>query len=473
LADDAMTDSMTINRASLRPGQHALVVGLGRSGMATARLLAAQGLRVSVSEGAPLNRLAGEQVQELAARGIALETGGHSAAFFTRSDFIVVSPGVPLTLAVLEDARRRGVPVLGELGLAAMLLTTPCVAITGTNGKSTVTTLVGDMLRAAGQEVFVGGNLGTPLAEYVLGPQQAKAVVLEVSSFQLDTAGAFRPRVAVLLNITPDHLERYASYEAYAASKWSIFRHQGPGDVAVINLDDNEVARLAAAHPTPGRCCTCGRAPGSGTGAHLQGKTVVVRGMGAGDHQEAYDLAATGLAEEPNLHNAMAAILAARLLACPEAAVRQGLAGFTALPHRLALVAEIDGVAYFDDSKGTNVGAVLAALTAMTRPVVLIAGGRDKGGAYTLLAEQAGKKIKGLVLLGEAREKIAAAFGNRIQVEMAGDLAEAVAMAAHLASPGDAVLLSPACASFDMFASYAQRGERFQEAVRAMGRREK
>ncbi len=441
--------------------------------MAVVRLLVAHGLRVSVSEGAPLDRLAGAEVRELATLGVELESNGHTTAFFTRPDFIVVSPGVPLTLAALDNARQHGVPVIGELGLAALLLRTPCVAITGTNGKSTVTTLIGDMLRLSGQEVFVGGNLGTPLAEYVLGPQQAAAVVLEVSSFQLDTATVFRPRVAVLLNITPDHLERYPSYEAYIASKWSIFRNQGPGDAAIVNLDDQEVTRLVNTHALASRCYPFGLAPGPGPGAHLEGRTAVLRGLGAGDQQERYELSATGLADEPNLHNAMAAILAARLLACPETAVRQGLAAFTALPHRIALVAEIGGVAYFDDSKATNVGAVLAALDAMSRPVVLVAGGRDKGGGYTMLAAQAGKKIKGVVLIGEARERIAAAFGASVPVAMASDMAEAVTRAAHLASPGDAVLLSPACASFDMFTGYAQRGERFQEAVLALARRKK
>lgn len=457
-------------------GDHVLVVGLGKSGYAAVKFLLAQGIRVSVSEGGRAAQLDGEKIQWLQEKGVQCEFGGHSSELFAKVDAILLSPGVPLNLPALAAARANGVPVFGELALARDFLKTPVVAITGTNGKSTVTTLVGDLLKAAGKKVFVGGNLGIPLCEYLAGPQDAEWAVLEVSSFQLDTAGEFRPTVAILLNITPDHLDRYPSFAAYARSKWSIFANQQPGDAAILDGDDPEIRHLldpgaadAGAFPAiRGRRFVIGDAPYDASGGSLAGTTVRISGLAGGAPDEVYDLSRTSLAMAPNSHNAMAAVIAARLCGCTGEAIRQGLAAFLPLPHRLARVAEISGISFYDDSKATNIGALMSALQGMSQPVVLIAGGLDKGGDYRIMRDMVRSKVKAMVLIGSARQLMADAFGDLVPVEFAESMAAAVQKARMLAAPGDMVLLSPACASFDMFDNYAHRGEAFREAVLAL-----
>jgi len=458
----------------LQPGAHAVVVGLGKSGVSAVRFLLNLGVKISVSEGGRQENLEGDLVRWLEEKRVFVETGGHTSELLTSANCIVVSPGVPLGIAPLAAARQKGIPVVGELALAKDFLKGSLVAVTGTNGKSTVTTLIGDLLAGSGKKVFVGGNLGTPLAEYLAGPQDCEAVVLEVSSFQLDSAGEFRPRVGVLLNITPDHLDRYASYEAYVDSKMSLFENQQPGDVAVVNGDDPVIAgwlgkAAKGQSPWPLRgeirqyssCGTTGRA------AYLSGTKVRIAST-----DEEYELAGTPLDQAPNTENAMAAILAARAMGCSPADIRQSLAGFAPLPHRLALVAKVDGVSYYDDSKATNVGAVYSALGGMQQPVVLIAGGRDKGGGYEMLLPLVKEKVRGMVLIGEAKEEIAKAFAKSTRIAFAGEMDEAVRLASAMAEKGDAVLLSPACASFDMFRSYSHRGEVFTQAVGRLGRQE-
>jgi len=454
---------------------HVLVVGLGKSGVAAARFLLGLGLKVSVSEGGRAVAPASSAVTWLLERGVHCELGDHSLELFTSVDAIVVSPGVPLNIPALAAARRAGVPIIGELALAPAYLRTPVIAITGTNGKSTVTTLVGELLRAAGFRAFVGGNLGVPLCEYLAGPQDADWVVLELSSFQLDSAGAFRPRIGVLLNISPDHLDRYPDYSAYAASKWRIFAHQEADDYAVTNAVDPEIKELLERMPPSARAVgfNLDGKPGPDSplaeGAWSDGvaasEPIRLSLSSRGGERESYDLAATALAVEPNRQNAMAAVLAARLAGCSPRAIRQGLAAFQALPHRLTRVATIAGVDFYDDSKATNIGAVISALQGMRQPVVLIAGGLDKGGDYGLMLPVVREKVKALVLIGSAREKMAATLAAAVPTEAAADLPAAVRTAFALAAPGEAVLLSPACASFDMFSGYAQRGEVFRRAV--------
>ncbi len=458
---------MTANRDNafrIHAGDHVLVVGLGKSGLSAVRFLLGQGVRVSVSEGGRRDRLDREILRWLEGERVRVETGGHSSEFFCAVDAILLSPGVPLDLPALDAARANGIPILGEMALADQFTTTPVVAVTGTNGKSTVVSLLGALFAAAGAAPFVGGNIGTPLTDYLGSPQEAGVAVLEVSSFQIDTAGPFRPRVGVLLNITPDHLDRYADFDAYAVSKFGLFRSQQAGDAAVLNVDDPEIMGRESLWPAS-RCFFFGHALGGRPGAAVEGSEVVVSGLGA---TERYDLAATALAVSPNRENAAAAILAARLEGCPAEAIRQGLAAFAPLAHRLALVAEIDGVGYYDDSKATNIGAVLSALAAMASPVTLIAGGRDKGGDYRLLASAVTARVKNLLLIGEASAKMAAALGDLTRVEQLASLEAAVARAHALALPGEVVLLSPACASFDMFTSYVHRGEVFRKAVREL-----
>ncbi|ADH86177.1 UDP-N-acetylmuramoylalanine/D-glutamate ligase [Desulfurivibrio alkaliphilus AHT 2] len=468
-------DDMTF--AGSLTGKHVLVVGLGKSGCAAARFLVKQGVRISVSEGGRAVAPASRMVQWLQERGVYCELGGHSPQLFAGVDVILLSPGIPLDIPALDAARAAGVPIIGELALAPEYLRTPVIAVTGTNGKSTVTTLVGELLRAAGRNVFVGGNLGTPLCEYLAGPQEADWAVLEVSSFQLDSAGKFSPDIAVLLNISPDHLDRYPDYAAYAASKWRIVANQGREQWAVINRDDPEILRLLAAGPPASRVFGFGGRGMAGPLAANQSREAApgppVDGLRLcltqeDEHCEEYPLPANELAVEPNRQNALAAVLAARLAGCPPAAVGPALAAFQALPHRLALVATVAGVRYYDDSKATNIGAVISALQGLPGPVVLIAGGLDKGGDYRLLLPAIKEKVRAVVLIGSAREKMRAALAPAVPVTEAADLPSAVRIATQLAAAGEAVLLSPACASFDMFAGYAQRGEVFRRAVREL-----
>jgi UDP-N-acetylmuramoylalanine--D-glutamate ligase len=447
-------------------GKRVLVVGLGRSGIAAAVLCAARAARVTVTDKRPAIDLVGALARLPA--GIAQELGGHRRESFLDADLIVLSPGVP-EIPELSDARAAGVEITGELELASRFVAAPIVAVTGTNGKSTTTTLIGDMLRATGRPTFVGGNLGEPLAEAV-GTPAAEAggfCVVEVSSFQLETVEAFHPRVAVLLNITPDHLDRYEGMEGYAAAKARIFAAQGDGDFAVVNFDDPLSVRASAA----------GRARREGfsivdtlaSGAWLGGP-LMVKLPAEGPESYPADLPWL-LGQRHNQANALAALLAARLAGASPEEARQGLVAFRPLAHRMELVAEVGGVAYYDDSKGTNVGAVVAALDGFPRPVVLIAGGRDKGGDYAPLAGALGRVGRAAVLIGEAAAKMEAAFQGVLPVERAETLEDAVETARRLARPGDAVVLSPACSSFDMFRDYAHRAEVFRSSVaRVTGR---
>ncbi|MEE4608527.1 MAG: UDP-N-acetylmuramoyl-L-alanine--D-glutamate ligase [Desulfobacteraceae bacterium] len=451
-------------------GKKVVVVGAARSGIAAAAFARRRGAAVTLSDSAPVERFPGLP-PDLAASGIELEFGGHRRETFTGADLIVVSPGVPHTIAPLEAARRRGIAVIGELELAARWLKAPVVAVTGTNGKTTVTQMIGDMLAASGRRVFVGGNIGCPLIAAADSEPAPELVVAEVSSFQLDTAQWFHPKVAVLLNISPDHLDRYPGMGAYARSKARIFARQGAGDVAVLNGGDALVRALAPA-TGPLRTWFAGR-PAGEAGIDQQGEDLVLAGFDKPrDHLngERFSLAALKLLGRYNRANAAAAVLAARFAGAEPGAIARVLAEFTPLPHRLATVATVDGVRYVNDSKATNVDAVIQALAAFDAPVVLIAGGRDKGGGYEALRPALQPGVKRLVVLGEAAEVIARTLGPACPggVVHAADMREAVRLARDSAGPGEVVLLAPACSSFDMFTDYAQRGEAFAAAVREL-----
>ena len=468
-----MAQSLHISDTKIQlEGSRVLVVGLGKTGLAAVRFFLQLGARVSVSESSPKNTLGPEVVSMLEENKIACETGGHSVDFFGTADLIFVSPGIPLTIEPLAFARRSNIPVIGELAVASQFLKTPVVAVTGTNGKTTVTTLLADIFQTGTKKIFVGGNIGTPLFEYLGGPQDADIVVAELSSFQLDTGGRSKGlpfKVAILLNISPDHLERYSSFAAYAESKFSVFAAQGPDDYAVLNGDDVEIMSRRDLWPA-GPKFFFGEKLGDLAGASIQGKKIHLKNSSRATlpdnlHGEVYDLSTTSLKNPPNLQNAAAAILAARLMGFQQQEVEKGLATFTPLKHRMTIVAEIGGVSFINDSKATNVGAVYSALKAMQQPVILIAGGRDKGGDYSILSEPVRTKVKHLLLVGEAKDTMARAFLAFTDVEMCDSLQEAVLRGASLAVPGDAVLLSPACASFDMFSSYAERGDIFTKSV--------
>jgi UDP-N-acetylmuramoylalanine--D-glutamate ligase len=448
-------------------GRRVLVVGLGASGVAAARLCAARGARVTVNDRRAEADL-GAALAELPA-GVDRVLGGHPEQVFTLAQLIVVSPGVP-ELPPLAAARRAGVPVTGELELASRFVEAPMVAITGTNGKSTTTTLCGAIFEASGFATFTGGNLGRPLAEAV-GTPAAEAIgrcVVEASSFQLETVETFRPHVAVLLNVTADHLDRYQGMAGYAAAKARIFAAQGPDDFAVVNADDPiamDLSRSIAAHRLP---VSATRRLDLPAGAWRDGDALVLR-LPDG-REERYPALLPALPGRHNQGNALAALLAARLGGASAEGARRGLLAFQALPHRMQLCGTADDVIYYDDSKGTNVGAVVAALADFPRPVVLIAGGRDKGGDYAPLVAALAPVARGAVVIGEAAERIAAALSAlpSLPVVRAGSMEEAVAAAARLARPGDAVVLSPACSSFDMFRDYHHRGQVFRAAVSAV-----
>lgn len=431
-------------------GKKVIVVGLGKSGIAAARLCAHLGASVVATDRAPLDKLAPE-VSSLPAE---LVVGDHAGVAFASADLIVISPGVPNFEALLE-AERQGVPVVGELVLATSQMEAPLLLVGGTNGKSTTTSLLGDILKEGGLSTFVGGNLGTPASEAV-GRKSFDAVVLEVSSFQLERAPGIKPRVSILLNITEDHLDRYATFQDYADAKGNAFVSQSETDVALIPEGDYEARRQASRGK--GRILEIG---GEGADYAVVGHTIIEQRT-----EQRFELAKTRLHGRHNHTNAAFAVAAARCVGVPALAVQQALLDFVPLPHRMALVTELRGVRFYDDSKGTNVGAAVTAVLGLSEPRgVLIAGGRDKLGSYQPLVEALRKKGRAVVLIGEAADKIAEAVGDSVPVARAADMPSAVRKAFELAQTGDAVLLSPACSSFDMFKSYAERGDRFAAAA--------
>ena len=447
-------------------GMKVLVVGLARSGAAAARLCAREGARVTVTDRRAATELA-PGIQALGGAGVSFALGGHDERDFTTSDLVVISPGVPLGLPEIAAARRAGIPVLGEVELASRFLgDVPVVAVTGTNGKSTTTALAGALFQED-RRTFVGGNLGTPLSELPLSGDPVDVVVVELSSFQLETIERFRPRVGAILNVTPDHLDRYAGMDAYGAAKARLFENQQPGDVAVANERDPRA--LAAARSTRGEVVTFGFGPRAPMAARDDGE--VLRWTGPTGDPERYLVRGRALRGRHNRENAMAAVALARLMGVPGAGVQRGLDQFPGLPHRLELVAERGGVEWVNDSKATNVDSTVVGLSAFPagRPsVVLLMGGRGKKAPYAPLRPLFPGRVKALLTLGEDGTAIERELGDLGPTESCGDLASAVSRAARIAAPGDVVLLSPACASYDQFRNYEERGEAFRRLASAV-----
>ena len=446
-------------------GQRILVVGMGRSGLSVARWLAKEGARVTVSEVKAETELDKALVDDMRSRGIVVETGGHREESFLSADLIVPSPGVPLDMGPLQAAKQKGVPLLGEMALALRQVDAPIVAVTGTNGKSTVTAFLGAMLAAGGLRVFVGGNIGTPLSDFVAERQEADVVVLEVSSFQLDTMESFQPSIGLLLNISPDHLDRYSSYEAYVQSKLRIFKDQGPGHMAILSDDD---VLLSDFMPS-GKALVLryGEEKGKSRQAFMEGQRIIAALPGGAAH--AFSLERCALPGRHNRENLMGAVLTGLALKVEAPIIQQTIDRFQGLPHRLELVARIRDVDFYNDSKATNVEAAARSVGSFDRPVVLIAGGRHKGSDYAPLVQVAKGRVKKAVLLGESKHLLAQAFEKVIAFSLADTMAEAVAQAFTAARPQDVVLLAPACSSFDMFTDYAERGVAFREAVKGLG----
>jgi UDP-N-acetylmuramoylalanine--D-glutamate ligase len=449
--------------------KHIVVVGLARSGLAAARFLKENGARITITDRAAETEL-GPFVEQARVLDVDLELGGHRPATFRSADLVVVSPGVPHNLPAFQPARDRGIELIGEMELASRFIKKPIVAVTGTNGKTTVTELVGRMLTASGKTVFVGGNIGNPLVEIAGKDAGLDVIVVEVSSFQLDTIAAFRAHVAVLLNISPDHLDRYADFDAYGRSKTRIFENQGPSDFAISPEDDPRVEKHLRG--ISGRRLSFSNRPANGgqqapaaiiTPSQI---AVTIPGMVEG----ALNLQRTGLTGPHNRENIAAAGLAALAAGGTLEGVQSALDAFRGLPHRIETVRTLQGIRFVNDSKATNVDAVTRALECFDGPVVLIMGGRNKGYDFAALREPVRHRVKKLIAIGEAGDEILTALGRAPNqgAEKAADLQQAVRRAYDSAASGDTVLLSPACASFDMFTSYAERGERFRQFVEGL-----
>ena len=441
-----------------------LVVGLGKSGVSAARWLSENGAKVTVSDIKSESEMDDKLLKEAKRLGIGLEMGAHTIETFLDVDLIVVSPGVPLQITPLKLARERGIPIIGELELAARLTDTPLIAVTGTNGKSTTTALLGYLIEKAGFKVFVGGNIGTPIMDYVSGHGKADYIVAEVSSFQLDTIEEFSPFVSVLLNISPDHLGRYENYEAYIQSKFRIFQNQGQGQYAVLNDDDERLSRL---HPSgKGSVLRYGLEKGENRQAFISQKKIGIRYPGPDVHY--FEINGFKLSGAHNIENLMGAILVCYALQIDPQIIQASINQFHGLPHRLEWVGRYRGVDFYDDSKATNVDAAVKAVKGFDRPIVLIAGGRHKGADYLPLVKAAKDRVKKAIFLGEAKHLMGTSFKDIIPFAMADNMQEAVHQAFSSAEPKDVVLLAPACSSFDMFSDYAHRGDVFKAIVRRL-----
>src|SRR6202166_2420288 len=447
-------------------GKRVLVVGLGKSGVASALFLKAHGAKVTVSDTKSGDELRNE-IPVLLDHGITVETGGHGDRTFRGQDLIVVSPGVPVDAPPLVQARALGESVIGEIELAAQFLPGPIVAITGSNGKTTTTTLTGEILTAAGLPTLVGGNIATPAISLAERANPETTIVLEISSFQLETIQTFRPKVAVVLNVTPDHLDRHRTFEVYVDAKARIFENQQGTDFAVLNADDPTCATLGSR--TRAEVFWFSRQKEVQQGAWVRDGNIVFRD--AKGQREIMQVSEIPLKGAHSLENVLAAVCAGVLMGCAPDKIRQAVRDFKAVEHRLEFVATIRGVDYYNDSKATNVDATIKALESFPGNIHLILGGKDKGSDYAVLSELLRQRVKRVYTIGAAAAKIESQIVSKSggpEIDHAETLETAIKRAAQVAVPGDVVLLAPACASFDQFRNYEHRGKVFKEAVRAL-----
>jgi UDP-N-acetylmuramoylalanine--D-glutamate ligase len=447
-------------------GRTALIVGAGSSGLAATAFLLERGARVVLTDTQPITALE-ERLRPMiwnsAHRGLelVLELGGHRRESFAACDFVVLSPGVPAALPELEVSRAARIPILAEVELAARHLKGTILGITGSNGKTTTTTLLGEIMARAGFTTYTAGNIGVPLIGLVDGSTPEDVYATELSSFQLETIDTLRPHVAAILNLTPDHLDRYSGFEAYVAAKRRIFMNQTASDYAVLNADDPRTAALAA--EVAAAPVWFSRRREVEQGCFLRGDRILFRGA-SGEH-DVMARREVRLRGEHNVENALAAAAMALVAGAGPDSVRAAVAGFRGVEHRLEWVARIAGVEYFNDSKATNVDAAIKSLEAFPGGIHVILGGRDKAGDFTMLRPLVAERARSAVLIGEAADKIEGALAGTVPLERASSLPEAVEICRRRASSGDVVLLAPACASFDMFENYKHRGTVFKEAV--------
>ena len=450
-----------------------LVVGLGKSGVASALFLKAHGARVTVSDTKSGDELRNE-IPVLLDHGLTVETGGHGDRTFRGQDLIVVSPGVSVDAPPLVQARALGETVIGEIELAAQFLPGPIVAITGSNGKTTTTSLTGEIMTAAGFPTLVGGNIGTPAISLAERAQAETVIVLEISSFQLETIQTFRPKIAVVLNVTPDHLDRHRTFEAYADAKARIFENQRSGenqqasDFAVLNADDPTCVAMSSR--VRAQVFWFSRQKEVPQGAWVRDGNIVFRdgrGEQKTQQREIMQISEIPLKGAHNLENVLAAVCAGALMGCAPEKIRQAVCDFKAVEHRLEFVATIRGVDYYNDSKATNVDATIKALESFPANIHLILGGKDKGSDYTVLNDLLRQRVKRVYTIGTAAAKIESQIKD-VEVVPAETLENALRKAHAVAQPGDVVLLAPACASFDQFKNYEHRGQVFKEVVRGL-----
>jgi UDP-N-acetylmuramoylalanine--D-glutamate ligase len=443
-------------------GKKVLVVGLGKSGLAAALFLRRRGAYVTVSDVRSAEALA-KDIPALLEEGIMVETGGHGLLTFRRQDLIVVSPGVPLDTPELAQVRSFGLPVIGELELAARFLKGRTVAITGSNGKTTTTTLLGEILKKAGIPTLVGGNIGVPVVGLIDQSTDETWSVLEVSSFQLESTEQFHPSIAVILNITPDHLDRHGSFENYALAKERIFAAQNERDFVVLNADNARAAE-AASRSAAGVYWFSVEHPVR-QGAWLEEGFVVYRAARDAATERVMPLSGIPLKGAHNVENVLAAVAAARLAGAPADAIRSAIEAFQAVEHRLEFVAAVNGVEFYNDSKATNVDATAKAIAAFQSGIHLILGGKDKGSDYTLLAQLLRERVRAVYTIGSAAAKIESHLRGVVSIHSCETLENAVGAAASAARPGEVVLLAPACSSFDQFENYEHRGRVFKQLV--------
>jgi UDP-N-acetylmuramoylalanine--D-glutamate ligase len=453
----------------VKKGMRALVVGLGKSGVSATKLLCKKGLKVTITDELNKSDLK-DSLDALEGYEFEAELGKHVLKTFTDQDLIVVSPGVRLDIKPLEQARKSNIPVISEIELAAQFITEPIIAITGTNGKTTTSHLIHEMIRAGGKTAFLGGNVGVPLCDYLLKRDKCDYVVVEVSSFQLETCFDLKPQVAVFLNVAPDHLDRYSNFDDYVKAKLRLKANMTEEDVIVTNLRDSKLMSqllgTKAKHlyfTTDAQAKIPSHHASKFQGANLEVGQIVLKTEKWKEH--VFPLQGALLRGLHNRENMMAALLAAKVAGVSNEAIQKVLLTFKPLPHRMEFVARKNQVSFYNDSKGTNVHSLMKSLESFREPVILIAGGRDKGEEYESLAPFIQKYVKSLILVGEAKEKMNRAIGDFSETFLVGTFEEAVYVAYQKSRSGDVVLLSPGCASQDMFKNYEERGDHFKKIV--------
>jgi UDP-N-acetylmuramoylalanine--D-glutamate ligase len=442
--------------------RNVLIIGLGKTGQSIVRFLAGKELSSAAIEENPIAMK--EAQRELSDISEKVRFVVSDPASLNGIDLVVPSPGVPPKHPILIAAEQRDIQILSEIELAYRFLKRPMIAITGTNGKTTTTTLIGTILSQCNHKVFIGGNIGQPLIGYVGGNQPDDVVVVEVSSFQLQWVDEFHPHVAILLNTTPDHIDYHGTFDSYREIKHRIFSRQTEEDIAVLNADEPWSARLAARIAGQVVCFSAVRH--ALRGISVRGENIVYETLA--DEEEHYPISMIKLPGQHNRENVMAAIVTARAFGCVPDAILSAISNFRGIEHRIEFVTEINGIQYYDDSKGTNVGAVIRALETFVQPVILLMGGRDKEGNFETLVPLVRQRVKSLILFGEARQRIRECLGDIVTTYMIPTLSAAIDLAASQAEPGNVVLLSPGCASFDEFKDYKDRGRFFQQKVRTM-----